>query len=202
MLSQGKYLTHLSIANCGIGKEVMLAIGEGLLKNTKLQSLNVRGNRVKLNGIKEFVRSCFQNGKLALRHVDFSQNQLCDQGGYLLCKGLKFIDSLETINFRGNTLAEESGDILSLLVKENRSLVKVNLELNLIKPQVVQEIDKQCKLNRQDQEKHEIVKMRKELRGLRRMKENKVNTELQAINNEIQKVNIQDNLLNFLKSDF
>ena len=98
---------------------------------------------------------------------------------------MKFIDSLETINFRGNTLAEESGDILSLLVKENRSLVKVNLELNLIKPQVVQEIDKQCKLNRQDQEKYEIVKMRKELRGLRRMKENKVNTELQAINNEI-----------------
>ena len=47
------------MANCGIGKEVMLAIGEGLLKNTKLQSLNVRGNRVKLNGIKEFVRSCF-----------------------------------------------------------------------------------------------------------------------------------------------
>lgn len=44
--------------------------------------------------------------------------------------------------------------------------------------------------------------MRRELRGLRRMKDNKVNTELQAINDEIQKVNIQDNLLNFLKSDF
>ena len=57
------------------------------------------------------------------------------------------------MNFRGNTLAEESGDILSLLVKENRSLLKVNLELNLIKPQILTEIDKQCKQNRADQER-------------------------------------------------
>ena len=126
----------------------MLAIGEGLAKNTKLQSLNMRGNRVKINGIKEFVRSCYQNSKLALKSVDFSQNQLCDQGGYLLCKGFKFLRCLETLSLRGNTLAEESGDILSLLVKENRSLLRVNLELNLIKPQILAEIDKQCRQNR------------------------------------------------------
>jgi len=44
--------------------------------------------------------------------------------------------------------------------------------------------------------------MRKELKGLRKMKASKVNNELQAINSEIQKVNIKENLLNFLKSDF
>ena len=44
--------------------------------------------------------------------------------------------------------------------------------------------------------------MRRELRGLRRLKDSKVDTELRAIDNEIQKVNIQDNLLSFLKSDF
>lgn len=59
MLSCSKYLVTLSLANCGIGKDVMLAIGEGLFKNTKLQNLNLRANRVKMNGIKEFVRSCF-----------------------------------------------------------------------------------------------------------------------------------------------
>ena len=36
MLSCSKYLLNLSLANCGIGKDVMLAIGEGLFKNTKL----------------------------------------------------------------------------------------------------------------------------------------------------------------------
>lgn len=54
------------------------------------------------------------------------------------------------ISLRGNTLAEESGDILSLLVKENRSLFKINLELNLVKPQIISEIDKQCKMNKLD----------------------------------------------------
>lgn len=45
--------------------------------------------------------------------------------------------------------------------------------------------------------------MRRELRGLRRLtQDSKVNSELKAIDNEIQKVNIQDNLLNFLKNDF
>ena len=32
--------------------------------------------------------------------------------------------------------------------------------------------------------------------------DSKVNSELKAIDNEIQKVNIKDNLLNFLKNDF
>ena len=150
MLSCSKFLTHLSLASCNIGKKMMLSLGEGMFKNTKLQVLNLRGNRVKMSGIKEFVRTCFQNNKLALKQLDFSQNQLCDQGGYLLCKGLKFISSLETLNFRGNTLGDETGDIISLLVKENRCLLRVNLEANLIKPQVVTEIDKQCKQNRQD----------------------------------------------------
>ena len=44
--------------------------------------------------------------------------------------------------------------------------------------------------------------MRRELRGLRKMKDSKVNTELKAINSEIQKVDIQQNLLSFLKNDF
>lgn len=190
MLSCSKYLTHLSLASCSISKEVMLSIGEGLFKNTKLQTLNLRGNRVKMNGIQEFVRTCLQNSELALKHIDLSQNQLCDQGGYLLCKGLKFIRGLETLNFRGNTLAEESGDIVSLLVKENRSLVKVNMEMNLIKPQVLTEIEKQCKQNRQDQEKNKLVKMRRELRSLRKMKKSKVCSELKAISSEIKRVNV------------
>ncbi len=74
LLSCSRNLNHLSLANCGISKDCMLAIGEGLFKNNKLQTLNLRGNRIKMNGIKEFVRSCFQNNNLVLRNVDFSQN--------------------------------------------------------------------------------------------------------------------------------
>ena len=133
LLNTSRTLTQLSLANCGIGKQVMLAIGEGLFKNTRLQVLNVRGNRVKLNGVKELVRSCFQNSKLGIKSLDFSQNQMCDQAGYLLCKGLKFIKGLESLNLRANTLGEESAEIISLLVRENSNLTKVNIELNLVR---------------------------------------------------------------------
>ena len=36
LLSCSRNLTHLSLANCGISKDLMLAIGEGLFKNNKL----------------------------------------------------------------------------------------------------------------------------------------------------------------------
>ena len=57
-------------------------------------------------------------------------------------------------------------------------------------------------MNKQELEKNLIVKMRKELRGLRKKQKSKVNSELKAISHEIQKTNQQENLLNFLKNDF
>jgi len=44
--------------------------------------------------------------------------------------------------------------------------------------------------------------MRRELRSLRKMKESRVNCELNAIDKEIKKVDIQQNLMSFLKNDF
>ena len=84
LLTNSKTLNHLSMASCNIGRETTLAIGEGLVKNIRLQTLNVRGNLIQINGIREIVRACYENNKLALRHVDFSSNDLCDQAGQLL----------------------------------------------------------------------------------------------------------------------
>lgn len=73
-LSNSKTLNHLSMGCCNLGRETALAIGEGLLKNTRLQTLNVRGNLIQLNGIREIVRACYENNKLVLKHLDFSSN--------------------------------------------------------------------------------------------------------------------------------
>ena len=81
LMHQSKTLTHLSMASCNLGKETALAIGEGLNKNTKLITLNLRGNQIKMNGVREIVKACYENSKLCLRHVDFSSNHLCDQAG-------------------------------------------------------------------------------------------------------------------------
>ena len=133
-LSQSKNLTHLSMASCVVTKVIMRCIGEGLAKNNRLQFLNLSRNRIKINCIKEFVRSCYENPKLALRHVDFSYNQIDDQAGFLLAKGLKFVKSIESLNFRSNSLSQEAGDIILFMVKENRNITLCNLDVNMIKP--------------------------------------------------------------------
>lgn len=74
--------------------------------------------------------------------------------------------------------------------------------MNLIKPQVVQEIEKQCKANKVEQEKHAVVRMKKEIKGLRKLKDSRVHSELEAINHEIQRGPTQENLLQFLQKDF
>ena len=73
-LASSKSLNHLSMGCCNLGKETAFAIGEGLVKNSKLQTLNVRGNLIQLNGIREIVRACYENNNLVLKHIDFSSN--------------------------------------------------------------------------------------------------------------------------------
>ena len=63
----------------------------------------------------------------------------------MLAKGLKFVKTIESLNFRSNSLAQEAGDILLFMVKESRNITKCVLDINMVKPQVVTEIEKQCK---------------------------------------------------------
>ena len=169
-ISQTKTLTHLNMASCIITKEIMRCIGEGLAKNVRLQSLNLSRNRININCIKEFIRSCYENNRLSLRHIDFSYNQICDQAGFLLSKGLKFVKTLESLNFKSNSLAQEAGDIILFMVKENRNITKCVLDINMIKPQVVTEIEKQCKANKVMNAKIDLPQIRKEIKCLRKLR--------------------------------
>lgn len=65
-LSLNRELIQLSLNFCNLSTEVMTAIGEGLLKNTKLKSLGLRGNQMKLKDLTSFISSCRGNKKLAL----------------------------------------------------------------------------------------------------------------------------------------
>jgi Ran GTPase-activating protein (RanGAP) involved in mRNA processing and transport len=112
-------LKSLSLNHSGLAKEAVQAIGEGLLKNTKLESLSLRGNLMGLKHIGEFIDSCTLNKRIALRHIDFSSNSLCDEAGAQLAKCFKEMRSLETINLKNNCLENQSGDALLFLVKEN-----------------------------------------------------------------------------------
>lgn len=156
------------MSGCNLGRETTLAIGEGLVKNIRLQTLKVGNNLIQLNGIREIVRACYENSKLVLKHVDFQSNDLCDQAGQLLLKGFKFISTIESLNFRANSLGQESGDVLLFMTKENQMITKVVLDLNMVMPNTIAAIQARCKSNKQVKKTVNVPQIKKEIRSLRR----------------------------------
>lgn len=133
ILAVNRKLSSLSLNNCNLGKEAVLAIGEGLAKNTTLLSLSLRGNQITLKYLAEFILACKDNKRLGLRHLDLSSNNLCDKAGIHLAKCLKGLQFLESINMKNNCFEADAGDAFLFLVKENPVIQKCQLELNMMK---------------------------------------------------------------------
>ena len=56
--------------------------------------------------------------------------------------------SLQNLNLRNNTLGDEAGATLNESIKSNNRLIKINLELNIIKHKYLTEIENRLKQNR------------------------------------------------------
>jgi len=196
LLKKSKHLTHLSMVNCGIGKDTMLALGQGLHQNTRLQSLMLRGNKIQASGLCSFVSACYENPKLVIRNLDFGSNQLCDKTGYELARCFKALRTLESISLKDNNLANESSDALLYLVKENTNICKCNLELNLIKYISLVEIDKTCAKNKAQFRRQDLPSIRREIRGLRKKRGEAGGFQIDQLNAKLkhQKTQIGENL--------
>jgi Ran GTPase-activating protein (RanGAP) involved in mRNA processing and transport len=104
ILALGRNLTSLSFNYCNLSKEAVLAIGEGLQKNNKLQTLNLRGNQINLSYLTEFITACVENKRLVLQSIDLSVNNICDNAGVRLAKCFKNLKTLNAINLKNNSL--------------------------------------------------------------------------------------------------
>jgi Ran GTPase-activating protein (RanGAP) involved in mRNA processing and transport len=122
ILALGRNLSSLSLYYCYLSKEAVLAIGEGLQKNNKLQALNLRGNQINISHLTEFITACAENKRLVLQSVDLSVNNICDEAGVRLAKCFKNLKTLNSINLKNNSLEWESSDAFLFLVKENHSI--------------------------------------------------------------------------------
>lgn len=122
----------------------------------------------------EFINACNENKRLALKHIDLSVNNICDEGGVKLAKCFKNLKNLESINLKNNSLEWESSDAYLYLVKENHTIFKCNLELNMIKYLQVIEIEKTCKNNKYIVASINIPQIKKEIKGLKRAKNKEI----------------------------
>ena len=74
------------------------------------------------------------------------------------------------MNFRANALAQESGDVLLFMTKENQNIQKCILDLNMVMPHIVEAIQAQCKANKQMKKKVNLPQIKKEIKNLRRQR--------------------------------
>lgn len=80
----------------------------------KLTKLILRGNKLCLDGAKEFSTKIIKlNHKMKLSHLDLRNTKLGDKGGALLIEKLSQLRKLEYINLSDNQLSTNSGQALS-----------------------------------------------------------------------------------------
>ncbi len=68
---------------------------------------------------------------LSVKHLDLSSNQIDDEGGCLLVKGLFQQDILETLNIKNNLVKDQTAEALATYVsKRGIRLRTVDLSMN------------------------------------------------------------------------
>jgi hypothetical protein len=154
-LSQPCTLMYLNLADNQIYGEGGLLLGRALHYNSTLVELNMRLNRLGDMGGRVLLDGLVQNKTLT--SINLSSNSLADEATTMLSALLSNTTSpLKVVDLSSNDLTETEGAILSKSLQDNATLVNLDLRLNKI------EADSPCLA-----EIRSLVS-RNELRGLKR----------------------------------
>lgn len=161
-------------------------------QNKNLETLVLRGNDISGSQLADICSSLLSNRQIPLKSLDLSRNQLCDRAAVLLSNCLKEVTSLESLHLMGNLIENEGGEALLLLIRENKSITKVTLEANLLRQDLLQQIEVACKQNKPYKQIRDIPNIKKEIKCLKKVKgdfselEN-INLQLQSNKTELSK---------------
>ncbi|CDW88755.1 leucine rich repeat family protein [Stylonychia lemnae] len=177
-----------------LGKELMKAIGRGLMCNEKLDTLLLKGNHLEEESILDLIDALESNKDLRLKILDLSSNRLNDKSGLQLASAVAKTENLEQLNLRDNNLGLECGDAFLFLVQQKRNLWKLQLDMNMIKYVNLMEIEKTCKKNKRNAKQLYIPDIKKQIYHYQGQKD--PNVKLDEIGHQI---NAQSN---FIKEGF
>ena len=94
--------------------------------------------------------------------------------------------TLKVLNLRDNFIKQTAAEQILDALKTNKSIVKIHMDYNPIKQQIIVEIDELCKRNRQIDEINQKNKNLIELK----MKKMKASTQKESLMNEIKELKI------------
>jgi hypothetical protein len=148
-------LEVLLLNDCNLGKIGASIVGRSLRRNIKLSKLSLSSNQLEdagllslLDGVLENIS---QNHTCPLLDLDFSKNgiELTDpklKGK--LCKILSEASSkIQNLSLRDNLIRDDAADAISMALRSNLSIMKLQIDMNPIKIATLKEMEISVKRN-------------------------------------------------------
>lgn len=66
---------------------------------------------------------------------------MSDEACQILAKALQNKKSIECLNLKGNAIDSFGAEALLVLVRENRNISKINLDMNVLRSEIVSDIE-------------------------------------------------------------
>lgn len=155
-------LTCVSMNYCHLGEEGAFFFSQGLIKNKRLRTLNLAGNNFGDIGLGYFA-DYLGYGSFVVEHMDFSNNDITDDGAAGFARNLGQNRHMLTLNFQRNQIGKDGGMALREAVGQHPNLTRLFLEANAVQVRDIEEIDKILKKNRDEHAKMRMPRFEQEL---------------------------------------
>ncbi|KAL0483244.1 ubiquitin conjugating enzyme E2 [Acrasis kona] len=146
-LNKSPNLIYLDMTGCDVEGRHMDTIGFALAQpSCKLETLLLRGNKIKKNAIKALSSALEVNNTVS--NLDLSGNQLGVQGANLIMNMLHHNKCITDLNLYGNMIEIEGAIFISSALSEkNKSIKHLDMGLNNIKARGAYQISQMLKKN-------------------------------------------------------
>ncbi|KAL4438907.1 hypothetical protein ABPG74_016627 [Tetrahymena malaccensis] len=150
-MQENTNITYLSMVDCCIYPEVVESIATGLSRNSSLKTLNLSKNFVKDEGAEMIAQSMKYDPNLItnrrLKVLDLSKCAIEDYGGQVLSDAFKSHQGIIEVSLCHNLLGDASGFSMIDLARNNQKIIKLDLDMNLIRLDYLQEIKRLIDMN-------------------------------------------------------
>ena len=155
---------YLNMANCSLGNDNTLILGECLESNETIKTINISNNKITDTGFRSFI-PLFRNNNV-IENFDCSVNYITDLTAKYFIKNIKFNRGLKRINFFDNQLKNEMGNLFIEILETNKNLISINLVYNRIQMKTMEEINRILKSNNEKQKAKFIPNLQYDIKSL------------------------------------
>ncbi|KAJ3232751.1 Leucine-rich repeat-containing protein 45 [Chytriomyces hyalinus] len=130
VLSKDVVMTRLCLADTFLGDDGAILISGVLKKNTTITTLDLRGNNIRSDGAIALAQMLKMNASLKNLMLEWNCLGIWETGIKALADAFSVNDALEVLDLRNCKLSPQGVNMLSLGLKNNKSLLRLDLRWN------------------------------------------------------------------------